>query len=108
VRVLLDNCVPAPLCEFLTGHQVTHAARIGFERLFDGELLRALAATGFEAVLTLDKNVLHQQNLARLPLPVVLVVSPDTRVTTLAMLVPAMLAVLNQSLQPKVYVVPGE
>ncbi len=38
-----------------------------WEQLKNGELLRAAASNGFQAVLSIDKKIEHEQNLRRLP-----------------------------------------
>ncbi|MGA9475967.1 MAG: hypothetical protein WBV36_26105 [Terriglobales bacterium] len=40
------------------------AAQQGWDTLKDGELLAAAEAEGFDLLLTTDKNIRHQQNLA--------------------------------------------
>jgi hypothetical protein len=63
MRVLFDQAIPLPIRRFLEGHTVSTAAREGWERLQNGELLNAAKAAGFEVFVTTDK-VRHQQNLA--------------------------------------------
>lgn len=70
MRLLLDNYVDRNLAKVIHGHEVSAAADLGWGDLSNGELL-AKAATGFEAMITVDKNLRHQQNLSRLPIPVV-------------------------------------
>ena len=63
MRVLFDQGVPAPLREHLRGHEVTTAFEAGWSHLSNGELL-ALAETTFDVLVTTDRNLRHQQNLA--------------------------------------------
>lgn len=65
----------------------------------NGELLRR-AAEQFDVLLTADQNLEHQQNLATLPIAVVVLVGVSNRLESLEPLVPDVLVVL-QSLQPK-------
>ena len=64
MRVLLDADVPAPLQHRLPGHEVTTAQRMGWGLLKNGELLDAAETHGFDVLLTGDKNLSYQQNLA--------------------------------------------
>src|SRR5579863_1224818 len=64
MRVLFDQATPVPLRPFLKGHVVRTAAQEGWERLRNGELLKVAEEAGFEVLLTTDKNIRHQQNLA--------------------------------------------
>ena len=62
MRILFDHGTPAPLIPFLEGHAVTKAKQAGWDRLVNGELLSAAEATGFELLVTPDKNMRYQQN----------------------------------------------
>jgi predicted nuclease of predicted toxin-antitoxin system len=63
MRILFDHGTPAPLIPFLTGHTVTKAKDVGWDRLANGELLKAAEQAGFEVLITTDKNMVKQQNL---------------------------------------------
>lgn len=63
MRILFDHGTPAPLIPFLEGHTVTKAKDLGWERLANGELLKAAEQAGFDILLTTDKNMASQQNL---------------------------------------------
>ncbi len=61
---------------------------MGWEQLRNGELLDAAARTAFDAMLTTDKNLRHQQNLARLPIGAVELNAARNRLQELGELVP--------------------
>jgi hypothetical protein len=63
MRILFDHGTPAPLIPFLKGHTVTKAKDAGWDKLANGELLKAAEDAGFELLLTTDKNMSAQQNL---------------------------------------------
>ena len=46
------------------GHAVRTAGQEGWEKLSNGDLLTAAELAGFDLLLTTDKNMRHQQNLA--------------------------------------------
>lgn len=62
--VLFDHATPAPLRSFLIGHTVKKAKDQGWDTLTNGELLKAAEEAGFDILLTTDKNMRYQQNLA--------------------------------------------
>jgi hypothetical protein len=63
--VLFDNGTPRTLARYLIAyHTVTEARARGWEEFGNGELLTAAEAAGFEVLVTTDKNLRHQQNLA--------------------------------------------
>ena len=54
---------PRRLSRSSMGHTVTQAKDLGWDRLVNGELLKAAEESGFEVLLTTDKNISAQQNL---------------------------------------------
>ena len=69
MRILFDHGTPAPLIPFLTSHTVTKAKDTRWDRLVNGELLKAAEEAGFEVLIITDKNMMTQQNLRDAPLP---------------------------------------
>ena len=64
MRILFDQGVPRGLAASLRSHDVTEARKLKWEKLSNGELLTLAEAAGFNLLLTTDKNVRYQQNLA--------------------------------------------
>jgi hypothetical protein len=53
-----------PIRPYLAGHTVRTAAHQGWDKLGNGDLLTVAAEAGFDILLTTDKNMRYQQNLA--------------------------------------------
>ena len=102
MRLLLDESLPRPLADLLTGHDARTVAQMGWTSLSNGALLRHAAAT-FDTLLTADQNIEFQQNLKTLPLAVVVLVADSNRLEALEPLVPEILQAL-ETLQPKVLI----
>lgn len=64
MKILFDNGVPNPLARSLAPHHVAFARRIGWHELRNGELLKQAEDAGFDVLVTTDKNMRFQQNLA--------------------------------------------
>jgi hypothetical protein len=63
--VLFDNGTPRTLARYLVDHHtVTEARARGWGELENGELLTVAEAAGFEVLVTTDRNLRYQQNLA--------------------------------------------
>ena len=83
--VLFDNGTPRTLARYLIDrHTVTEARARGWEELDNGELLTEAEAAGFEVLVTTDKNLRYQQNLAERKIAIVVlgkgrwsIVKPD-------------------------------
>lgn len=63
MRVLFDNGTPRGVAAALVGHTVEEARSRGWDMLKNGELLDAAETTGFDVMVTTDRNIRHQQNL---------------------------------------------
>jgi hypothetical protein len=64
MRILFDHGTPRGLAELLPGHTITTAKAMGWERLSNGNLLKAAEEDRFDVLLTTDKNIRYQQNLS--------------------------------------------
>lgn len=80
MRVLLDECLPEALADYLSDHDVETVRSMGWLHLHNGVLLRE-AAKEFDAFVTLDKGVPHQQPLAKLGLRVVVLRTYSARLS---------------------------
>lgn len=72
MRVLLDECVPRGLRKELPGHDVKTVAEAGWAGVKNGALLKR-AATQFDVLLTVDRNLEYQQNFADLMIAVIVI-----------------------------------
>ena len=60
----MDQNVPRPLVRFLAAHEVKRAAELGWAELRNGALLSAAEIAGFDVLLSGDKTIRHEQNMA--------------------------------------------
>jgi predicted nuclease of predicted toxin-antitoxin system len=63
VKILFDQGTPAPLRRALSNQTVATAFEKGWSNLSNGNLLRE-AENEFDLLITTDKNLQYQQNLA--------------------------------------------
>ena len=95
MRILLDESVPARFGALPIGHAVVTVQRRGWASIKNGKLL-ALAGGEFDVLLTADKGMEYQQNLAILPVWILIVLARSNRIADLAVAVPAILAALAE------------
>ena len=94
MRVLLDECLLRRLKKSLVGHEVQTVPEAGWAGKKNGELLSLLAGK-FEAFITIDKNLVYQQNLERVPCAVIVLSARNNRLADLEPLVPQVLEALK-------------
>jgi Domain of unknown function (DUF5615) len=96
MRVLLDECVPRALRKDIPGHDVKTVAEAGWAGVKNGELLR-LAATEFDLLITVDRNLEYQQSFKGLSIAVIVMHASSNDVVALRQLMPAVLAAIGKS-----------
>lgn len=87
MRVLLDESIPVDFARDLTELDVQTVIGLGWAGLKNGALLRE-AAGQFQVLVTMDKNLQFQQNLAAHAIGVVLIRAHSNRLADLRPLVP--------------------
>ena len=70
MNILLDENLDSRLRRDLPGHTVESVPLIGWAGLKNGALLAA-AEEGFNVLLTMDSNMVHQQNLTRFRIAII-------------------------------------
>ena len=87
MRILLDESLLRKLGQALPEHTVQTVQKRGRSGLKNGKLLRQ-ASGEFDVLITGDQNLEYQQDLSKLPIPVIVMVAATNRIDTLLPLVP--------------------
>ena len=108
MKLLLDESVPRRLAasfpEPFTVHTVQEMGWAGTE---NGRLLLLAATEQFDALVTVDQGIEHQQNVKDLPIPVVVMLAPRNRLQELQPLALGVVSILSGDLQRRIYRVPA-
>jgi hypothetical protein len=95
VRILLDENIPVGFAAELIGHDVDTVTGVGWAGVKNGKLL-SLASETYDAFVTMDRSIEHQQDVSELPFGIVVLRAPSNRLLHLRPLAPAILAVLAE------------
>lgn len=95
MKLLLDECAPKRLRNDFPGHEIRTLDEVGLKGLKNGALLSAAVGQGFDALITVDRRMPFQQNLAQLNLALVILVATPCRYEQLKLLVPNALGALK-------------
>lgn len=97
MKLLLDESIPRQLsAHFPDSFHVRTVPELGWSGTKNGVLLQLAAEDGFDALITADRGIEYQQNLAALPVTVVVMIARRTRLQDLKPLVPRVVDVLHQ------------
>jgi hypothetical protein len=78
--ILFDHGTPSGIAKALMGHEVTEARQRGWDKISNGELLKAAEDAGFGLLLTTDKRIRYQQNLTNRTIAIVVLGNSTWRV----------------------------
>ncbi len=95
MSVLLDECLPRKLSVHLVGHEVLTVPQAGWAGLKNGKLLAA-AQDSFDVFVTIDQNLVAQQNVSNIQIAVIVLESISNELEHLVPLVPQLLSVLKE------------
>jgi predicted nuclease of predicted toxin-antitoxin system len=96
MKLLLDESLPSTLARhFPDTFDIHTVVQMGWSGTANGALLALAAQAGFDALVTADRGMAHQQNPETLPIRVVIMVAPRTRVQELQPLVPRVVEALR-------------
>jgi hypothetical protein len=100
MKILLDENLPHELRTLITGHDVFTVSYLGWSGTKNGALLQRAADNGFDLMITMDNGVAYQQNLATLPIAVLIIFAMSNDIDDLHPLLPQILIQINRT-QPR-------
>ncbi len=99
MKVLLDENIPRKLkYRFSEQHEVLTVPDMGWTGIKNDDLLKRMKTKGFRVLLSLDKNMSHQQNLEKLNISLIVLDTKDSLYSTVLELVPKIEELLTEHL----------
>ena len=95
MKVLLDECVPRKLRNYIVGHECHTVSELGLAGKKNGQLLTLAEDAGFRVFLTVDRGIEYQQNLHPGTIAIVVIRSKSNRLAELLKHIPDFLQVLE-------------
>ncbi len=95
MKILLDENLPKKLKGNFSDHEVYTAREKGWNGKRNCELLKLMLSEDFNALISFDKNIKHQQNFSKFPIPVLVLIAEDNTYITLKELVPKIKRLLS-------------
>ena len=101
MKLLLDENLPKRLKRDFPQHEVFTVRDKGWNGIRNGDLLTLMIKEGFDALLTFDKNLQHQQNFEKHSICVFVLVAKNNIYSELTILSAAILNRLQNADLPK-------
>lgn len=73
MRLLFDENTPFSLARELVGHECAHVIRLGWRGIKNGVLLNRAEQAGYDILITLDDDMMPEQNMVNRKIAVVAV-----------------------------------
>lgn len=100
MRLLLDENLPKRLKQDFPEHEVFTIRDKEWNGIKNGELLKLLLEGSFDALLTFDKNLQHQQNFSKYTITVFVLTATINQYAELTKLTPKVNEYLNSGQMP--------
>ncbi len=104
MKILLDECLDWRLSRDIPGHDVKTVRQMGWAGIKNGELL-ALASLDFEAFVTVDINLISQQDVSAFSIAVIILRAKTNRLSDVRRLVPSLLEAIESAERGKFHFV---
>ena len=100
MRLLLDENLPKRLKQDFTKHEIYTVRDKEWNGVKNGELLKLLVGNSFDALLTYDKNLQHQQNFSKYTIAVFVLIAKINQYSELTKLTPKKKEYLSKEQMP--------
>jgi hypothetical protein len=102
---LLDECVTKRLKQHLKEYEVFTVTQMRWNGLKNGKLLTECVNNTFDLVLTIDKNLMFQQNLDKYPITIAVINSQTSKIEELVLFMPSFKAQIDGFEKHKAYLI---
>ncbi|MBX7044703.1 MAG: hypothetical protein K1X86_02605 [Ignavibacteria bacterium] len=105
MKILFDENFPKLLRRELKGFTIFTVGEMGWNGIKNGKLLKLIVENEFDCFFTLDKNLIHQQNLKDLQLKIIIIDLFDNTYKNLLKFIPRIIHTLNNFTLEKIYII---
>ncbi len=105
MKILLDECVTKRLKKHLSGFDVFTVIELELSGIKNGKLMTYCSDNNFDILITIDKNLMFQQNLEKYPLTIVVFNCHSSKIEELVLFIPSFEKQINYFQKHKAYLV---
>jgi len=105
MKILLDECVTKRLKDHLKEYEVLTVRELNLSGIKNGKLMTFCVENNFDILLTIDKNLMFQQNLDQYPLTIVILNSRTSKIEELVTFLPSFKSQINNFQKQKDYII---
>lgn len=106
MKILLDEGIDIRFKNsFPVIHEVYTVKDMQWTGIKNGELIRLPAKNNFDCWIVVDKNIPYQQNVSKLPCPIIILNVVKNTLQHLLPLIPQLLVILQKNMTEKIIVI---
>ena len=105
MKILLDECVTKKIKALLVGYTVFTIGQMEWKGLKNGMLIKKAEQKNFDILLTIDKNICHQQNIEKYNISIVILNTNNSNIETLQEYIPNFINQINSFENGKIYII---
>ena len=105
MKILLDECVTKRLKPYLDHFEVFTVSEMNWNGIKNGKLMTLCIENNFDLLLTIDKNLMFQQNLDKYEVTIVVLNSFTSKLEELVLFVPSFKSQIDTFEKRKAYIV---
>jgi predicted nuclease of predicted toxin-antitoxin system len=105
MKILLDECVTKRLKKYLEEFEVFTVSALGLSGIKNGKLLAYCVENQFDILLTIDKNLVYQQDIDKYPVTIVVLNCVTSKIEELITFLPSFKSQVETLQKHKAYVI---
>jgi len=108
MKVLLDECITKrikPHLSYLEDFEFYTVVEMGWSGVKNGKLMSLCVIHHFDMILTIDKNMMFQQNLEKYPITIIVLNSLSSKLEELILFIPPFSKQILQFEKNKAYII---
>jgi predicted nuclease of predicted toxin-antitoxin system len=105
MKILLDECITKRLKTHLTEFDVFTVRELNLSGIKNGKLMTYCAENDFDILLTIDKNLMYQQNLDKYPITIAVLNCLTSKIEELTTFLPSFKLQADKLEKNKAYII---
>jgi predicted nuclease of predicted toxin-antitoxin system len=105
MKILLDECITKRLKNHLLEFEVYTIRELDLSGIKNGKLMTYCVDNNFDILLTIDKNLMYQQNLDKHPLTIAVLNSFTSKIEELITFLPSFKLQINNLEKHRAYII---
>ena len=105
MKILLDECVPKRLKMYLEEFEVFTVIELGLSGIKNGILMTYCIENNFDLLLTIDKNLMFQQNLDQYSVIIAVLNCKTSKIEELVTFLPSFKSQVDHFHKKKAYII---